>query len=74
MINVGVCENDAADRRAQDSSRSQDPVRSSGNACIDKGKPVVFLDQETIDHAELSQTAQISCLLNKLQAEPQEFQ
>src|SRR5947207_7587722 len=56
MINVGVGESDAANRRAQGSCCFAYAGRRSGEAGIDESEPIVFPDQKTIDHAEASQT------------------
>jgi len=59
MINVGVCENDAADRSAQGSRCFAYAGRRSGEARINETEPIVFPDQKTIDHAEASQTEEV---------------
>ncbi len=59
MINVGVCENDAADRSAQGSRCFAYAGCRSGEARICEGEPVVFPDQKTIDHAEASQSEEV---------------
>ena len=65
MINVGVCENYAADRRPKTSSRSKYAGRRSCKPGINESETIVFRNQEAIDHAETSQTDKIPGFLNK---------
>jgi len=74
MINVGVRENEAADRDAQSSRRSENAGNRSGKAGIHERESIVFSDQEAIDHAEASQTEQVLCFLYKLHTNPREIQ
>ena len=59
MINVGVCENDAADRSALGSRCFAYAGRRSGEARIYEREPVGFPDQKTIDHSEASQSEEV---------------
>ena len=64
MIDVGVCENDAADRSAHGSRCFAYAGRRSGEARINESEPIVFPDHETIDHAEASQAEEVFGFLN----------
>jgi len=74
MIDVHVREYNAADRRVQTSRYIADTQSGSGKASINESQPIVFPNQETIDHAETRQTEQVFCFLNKLHADPREIQ
>ena len=54
MVNVGVCESDAADWRPKTSSRTKYAGRRSCKPGINESETIVFPDQEAIDHAETS--------------------
>jgi hypothetical protein len=58
MIDVCVRYDDTPDRGAEMPSSLDYAAATARNACVDKGKAIVLLDQETIDHAEASETNQ----------------
>ena len=59
VIDVSVRENDVADRRAQGSRCFAYAGCRSGEAGVNESEPIVFPDQETIDHAEASQSEEV---------------